>query len=84
MWPELSITDKYVIPKYSYNAHSYLLTKNGAKILTNKLATENIIPVDEYIPIMYNSFPFSTYSDYFKHIPKLKAIGFIDDITIQE
>jgi len=84
MGPELSITDKYVIPKYSYNAHSYLLTKNGAKILTNKLATENIIPVDEYIPIMYNSFPFSTYSDYFKHIPKLKAIGFIDDITIQE
>lgn len=84
MGPELSITDTYVIPKYSYNAHSYLLTKNGARILTNKLAIENIIPVDEYIPIMYNSFPVSTYSDYFKHMPKLKAIGLIDDITNQE
>ena len=36
MGPELSITDKYVIQKYSYNAHYYLLTKNGAKIFARK------------------------------------------------
>jgi len=82
--PETIIHSDYVIPKYSYNAHSYLLTKSGAKILTNELATKNIIPVDEYLSIMYNSFPFSKYSDHFKHIPKMKAIGLIDNITDQD
>jgi hypothetical protein len=82
--PEIIIEGDYVIPKYSYNAHSYLLTNTGAKILANELAIKNIIPVDEYIPIMYDSFPFSKYSDYFKNMPKLRAIGLINDITDQD
>ena len=80
---EIKINNDFVIPKYSYYTHSYILTKNGAKILANHLALEYIIPVDEYIPIMYDSFPFTQYSDYFKNIPKLTAIGLIKDITTQ-
>lgn len=82
--PETVITNDYVIPKYSYNAHSYLLTNTGAKILANELALKYIIPVDEYITVMYNSFPFPKYSDYFKNMPKLRAIGLINDITDQD
>ena len=82
--PEIVIDGDYVIPKYSYNTHSYLLTNTGAKILANELAIKNIIPVDEYIPIMYDSFPFPKYSDYFKDMPKLRAIGLINNITKQD
>ena len=82
--PEIIIDGDYVIPKYSYHTHSYLLTNTGAKILANELALKYIIPVDEYIPIMYDSFPFPKYSDYFKNMPKLRAIGLINDITIQD
>ena len=81
--PEIVIENDYVIPKYSYNAHSYLLTNAGAKILANDLALEYIIPVDEYIPLMHNSFPFPKYSDYFKNMKKLRAIGLINDIVSQ-
>jgi collagen beta-1,O-galactosyltransferase len=82
--PEIIIEGGYVIPKYSYNAQSYLLTNTGAKLLANELAIKNIIPVDEYIPIMYDSFPFPKYSDYFKNMPKLRAIGLINNITEQD
>jgi GR25 family glycosyltransferase involved in LPS biosynthesis len=81
--PEIVIENDYVIPKYSYNAHSYLLTNAGAKILANDLALEYIIPVDEYIPLMHNSFPFPKYSDYFKNMKKLRAIGLVNDIVSQ-
>ena len=81
--PEIVIENDYVIPKYSYNAHSYLLTNAGAKILANDLALEYIIPVDEYIPLMYDSFPFPKYSDYFKNMKKLRAIGLVNDIVSQ-
>ena len=82
--PEIVIENDYVIPKYSYNAHSYLLTNAGAKILANDLALKYIIPVDEYIPLMYDSFPFPKYNDYFKNMKKLRAIGLVDNITDQE
>jgi len=81
--PEIVIDEEYVIPKYSYNTHSYLITNSGAKILANNFAIKNIIPLDEYIPIMYDSFAFPEYSDYFKNMPKLRAIGLINDITEQ-
>ena len=84
MGPEIVIDEEYVIPKYSYNAHAYILTNTGAKILANDLVIKNIIPVDEYIPMMYDSFPFPKYSDIFKDMPKLRAIGLINDITDQD
>ena len=79
-----NINDNYVIPKYSYNNHSYILTNSGAKILANDLAIEYIMPVDEYIPVMYDSYPFPEYSDYFKKMPKLRAVALINDITDQD
>lgn len=81
--PEIVIENDYVIPKYSYNTHSYLLTYTGAKILANEFALEYITPVDEYISIMYESFPFTKYSDYFKNMKKLRAIGLVNDIVSQ-
>lgn len=79
--PEIDIIYNYVIPKYSRNTHSYILTNSGAKILSNELVINNIIPVDDYISIMYDSFPFAKYSDYFKNMPKLRALGLNYDIT---
>lgn len=81
---EHNINNDFVIPKYSYCTQSYLLTNTGAKILANSLALQYIIPVDEYISIMYDSFPFPQYSVYFKNVKKLRAIGLIKDITQQD
>ena len=46
------LDNKFVIPAYPYWACAYVLTPHAAKKLVNTDILRNIIPVDEYLPIM--------------------------------
>lgn len=50
---ELLISDNIIKPNKSYWACAYILTYNGAKKLIESNYINNIIPVDEFLPIMY-------------------------------
>ena len=57
--------EKLVKPVYPYWTLAYIVTPEAAKILINSEIERNIIPVDEYLPIMMN---------------KLNPAGYIDDV----
>jgi GR25 family glycosyltransferase involved in LPS biosynthesis len=82
---ETEVLENIVVPKYSYNLNAYVLTNNGAKKLLNINFLDNIIPIDELIPIMYdNMYPIKNYSKYFSNYIKLNALALKTDITNQE
>jgi GR25 family glycosyltransferase involved in LPS biosynthesis len=82
---ELEINGNIVIPKYSYNTNAYIISYDGAQKLLNTDLLNNILPVDEFLSIMYdNSYPFTQYSNYFENTIKLKALALKNDITNQE
>jgi GR25 family glycosyltransferase involved in LPS biosynthesis len=68
--------------RYSYNASSYIITYNCALKLLNSNFINNIIPVDEYLPIMYDDkYPFIKYSNHFKDSGTINAYGLLNNIT---
>lgn len=82
---EIEVAENIVIPKYSYNTNAYIITLDGAKKLLNTDLLNNILPVDEFLSIMYdNSYPFTQYSKRFENAIKLKALALKNDITNQE
>ena len=46
------IDDMIEIPAYPYNLTAYIITPDAAKILLSTNILENLIPADEYVPIM--------------------------------
>jgi collagen beta-1,O-galactosyltransferase len=82
---EVEVLENIVIPKYSYNLSSYIITNSGAKKLLQTNILNNIIPADEYISIMYDeSYPFKQYSKYFSTYDKLNALSLTVGICNQE
>ena len=82
---EEQITNIIVIPSYSYNTNAYILTFSGANKLLNTPCIQNLIPVDEFLPIMYcNNYPHKQYTTAFMNCDKLISFACIDDITRQE
>ncbi|PIK62023.1 putative procollagen galactosyltransferase 1 isoform X2 [Apostichopus japonicus] len=55
-----------VHPSYSYWTLSYMLTLEGAKKLLAQKPLGRMVPVDEYLPIMYNKHPREEWSKYFE------------------
>lgn len=57
--PETAVKDsKYLVyAGYSYWTVGYLVSAKGAKKLIDAKPLENLVPVDEYLPIMYNQHP---------------------------
>ena len=53
--PEHRITPRVVYPRYSYWTNGYLLNRAGAGKLLFTDYFHHIIPVDEYIPLLYRS-----------------------------
>ena len=51
------LTDSLVFPHYSYWTLSYLLSHAGAVKLLNQRPLEKLIPVDEYLPVMFDRHP---------------------------
>jgi len=82
---EIEVNDNVVIPKYCYNASCYILTYNGAKKLLNANLMKHFLPIDEFLPIMYDSdYPHKKYSKYYEKYPKLKTFAIKNNITDQE
>lgn len=44
-------------PRYSYWTISYLLSYRGAQKLLNQKPLTKMVPVDEYLPIMFDQHP---------------------------
>ena len=81
---EFEINDSLVIPKYSYNTQSYILTYEGACKLINTNFINHLLPVDEFLPIMYdNDYPHVNYKKYFQKFKRIRAIALKKCITSQ-
>jgi GR25 family glycosyltransferase involved in LPS biosynthesis len=81
---EVEINESLVIPKYSYNMQSYILTYEGACKLINTNFINHLLPVDEFLPIMYdNDYPHINYKKHFQKFKRLRAIALKKCITNQ-
>lgn len=67
---EIKISEHIHQSKRSYWACGYILTYDGAIKLVNTNYLQYLIPVDEYLPIMYDSHAYG-YETYFKKYDKL-------------
>ena len=72
--PWVENSEQLVYVDYSYWTLSYILTKAGAKKLLDEEPLGKMVPVDEYLPIMYNRHPNSTWMSHF-HNRNLKALS---------
>ena len=60
MWREEKYVQgatRLVYPLYSYWTLGYVLSVRGARKLLEGRPFDNLLPVDEYIPIMFNQHP---------------------------
>ena len=57
------IDDKFVIPNYPYWTLAYALTPEAASVLVTNHIRKNIIPVDEYLPLMMEYLHPCAYAD---------------------
>ena len=69
---EIKLTPHINIIKKSYWACGYILTYSGAKKLISANYLENLIPVDEFLPIMYGCNVFG-FEKYYEHCEKIKC-----------
>jgi collagen beta-1,O-galactosyltransferase len=71
-----NIIEQFLIePSYSHWTVGYLLSLRAAKILINENPLQKILPVDEYLPIMYDHHPNENWKSYFSN-RILKAYAF--------
>lgn len=83
--PEIEMMPNIVIPKYSYNASTYIITYSGAKKMIESNCLEHFLPIDELLPIMYDPlYPFKEYSKYYDNCQKLVAYALKECIADQE
>jgi collagen beta-1,O-galactosyltransferase len=69
-------TETFLIePAYSHWTVGYALSLRGARMLVNENPIQKILPVDEYLPIMYDHHPNENWKNHFKN-RKLKAYAF--------
>ena len=52
---ETRVTERIVSATYSYWTIGYLLRGRAAKILIDEEPLKKLVPVDEYLPIMYGA-----------------------------
>ena len=62
-------------PSYSHWTVGYALSLRGARMLVNEKPLQKLLPVDEYLPIMYDHHPNENWKSHFKD-RKLKAYAF--------
>lgn len=71
---ESRISQMFVIPNYSYWTIGYFITRKGAQKLLDVNPLEKIIPVDEFLPIMYDKHTDNQLKQHFP-IRNLKALS---------
>ena len=77
---ESQIGNFFVTPSYSYWTLGYFITAKGAQKLLDAKPLEKLIPVDEFLPIMYDSHPIQEWISHFTN-RNLKALS-IDPLLI--
>lgn len=79
---ETKLANNILLMTYSYNANAYIITNNCVKKILMSEYLKNIIPVDEYFAILYDSdYP---YKQYCKYNGNITALCLEYDITDQE
>ena len=72
---EQRIESFLIEPSYSHWTVGYVLSLRGARMLVNENPLQKILPVDEYLPIMYDHHPNEGWKSHFNH-RDLKAYAF--------
>jgi collagen beta-1,O-galactosyltransferase len=72
---ENTIETFLIEPDYSHWTVGYVLSLRGARMLVEEKPLQKILPVDEYLPIMYDRHPIETWKSHFNQ-RKLKAYAF--------
>ncbi len=71
---EKSYSENLNVANYSYWLCAYMISNNCAKNLINTIYSNNLIPVDEYVPIMCDvNYPYKQYSEIYKNYNKMIA-----------
>lgn len=69
------IAEYLIEPSYSHWTVGYVLSLRGAKMLVDEKPLQKLLPVDEYLPIMYDHHPNDNWKSHFAN-RKLKAYAF--------
>ena len=77
---ELRLFPNFVRPKYSYWTIGYIITRSGAEKLIAAQPLANLIPVDEFLPVMYDQHPVKEWTQHFPN-RNLKALS-IDPLIL--
>lgn len=77
---ELRLFPNFVRPKYSYWTVGYIMTRSGAEKLIAAEPLASLIPVDEFLPVMYDQHPIKEWNDHFP-VRNLKALS-IDPLIL--
>lgn len=72
---EIIVDDLFVRPGYSYWTIGYMVTFDGIRKLLHSNPLSRMIPVDEYLPIMYGSHVNETLSKLYNQIELLNALS---------
>ena len=72
--------DLFEIPGYCYWTAGYALSVEGAKKLLNETALQNLIPADEYLPMMLGTSPLIEKYPQFESLPKLKGLAYKENV----
>lgn len=64
---EPNVSPSLVKAGYSYWTLAYLLSNRGARKLLDAKPLSNLLPVDEYLPIMFDRHPEHSWSEHFPH-----------------
>ncbi|RWS13354.1 glycosyltransferase 25 family member-like protein [Dinothrombium tinctorium] len=78
---EYLVAKGFVKPTYSYWTLGYLITQRGAQKLLDARPLEKLLPVDEFLPIMYNRHPCEEWKSYFS-LRNLNALS-VEPLLIQ-
>ncbi|CAF0983297.1 unnamed protein product [Rotaria sp. Silwood1] len=76
---ENTIETYLIEPSYSHWTVGYALSLRGARLLVDENPLQKILPVDEYLPIMYDHHPNESWKSHFRN-RKLKAYAFYPSI----
>ena len=77
---EIKISAHIHIPNKSYWLCSYVLTWSGAKKLVSGKYLDNLIPVDEFVPIMYGCRVFG-YENLFSQCQKIDCLAVVPGLV---
>ena len=61
----------FLVPKYSWNAHSVIFSRNCIEKLLNTQICNNIIPFDEFLPLCYGYSECKNHNYYSNLFPKI-------------